>query len=656
MRQAGCFLPISAIVFSAIVVIGCGGSSGSSTADGGQGGGDGSPVMCVSGLASLALSPENPVVALDGSDPAAPITFTATGRFGDNHTETLPASSLMWTVGRADDTPPGVIANGVLAPYPSAGGTVTVTATDGCVTGTTTVAFHMDVTIGTPMNPGDWTGVPVVGGAGAPDVVYPSDQTRFPRNIYRTLFQWHSAAAELRLIFDGPGAHVTVYTDGAHLLCDAAAPAAGCWEAGELAWQYIAGSNAGETVTWTVDALDSATTPPTIRRSATITLGFSRRDVSGAIFYWSTTSAGVRRANIAAAEPEDYITGKPGTTYTAPDDQVKCVACHVVSRDGKYMAAPVGADSGNSLWIMEVTPDAPPTPLVKQIANTGGHGFATISPDNAYVVAAWGGAMWSLDRATGAYLGDLPLGALEGTHPDWRPDGSELVFATGKGDAPGDADLALIDYTAGTWGTPSVLVAAAGGLSNLFPMFSPDGQWIAFSRGKGGHGDLQAQLFVVAEAGGAPIELINANRVVSNQLGDGQTQNSQPTWAPPGDLDWVAFNSQREYGVVSPGGTQQIWVAAVDTDAAISGDDPSFPAFRLQFQGLEENNHRAYWTLDVRDPPPPGPDAGPPPDSGMCVVAGGTCDPVTDVCCDSGYVCDTQDNGLTYTCFMPPVP
>ena len=44
--------------------------------------------------------------------------------------------------------------------------------------------------------------------------------------------------------------------------------------------------------------------------------------------------------------------------------------------------------SGKSLWVTEVTKDAPPKPLVKTIANTDGHGFATISPDDATVIAA----------------------------------------------------------------------------------------------------------------------------------------------------------------------------------------------------------------------------------------------------------------------------
>jgi hypothetical protein len=180
-------------------------------------------------------------------------------------------------------------------------------------------------------------------------------------------------------------------------------------------------------------------------------------------------------------------------------------------------------------------------------------------------------------------------------------------------------------------------------------MYSHDGGWIAFSQGKGGHGDLTAQLWLVSAAGANAVELVNANRVVSNQLGDGQTQNSQPTWAPPGDLQWVAFNSQREYGVVLPDGRQQIWVAAIDPAKLGTGVDPSFPAFRLQFQGLNEDNHRAYWTLDVREPPADmatsAPDLAQP-----CAVGGATCDPLG--CCADGYRCDTTDDGVTYTCVV----
>jgi WD40-like Beta Propeller Repeat len=613
------------------------------------GGGDSKMVACIPDLKSIALTPANGMVTLDGMA-AADIAFTATGTFGDGHMTALDPKALVWSASRNDNTPPGTMTDNVLHPNPKSGGTVTVTAKDGCnVTGTTTVIFFLSTTIGMPKDPNAWMGMPMVGGMNAPTIVYPSDQTRFPRNIYRTLFQWRTGGGtEFRLTFEGPNGKVVVYTDGANPSCANKNPAAGCWEADETAWAFIAGSNAGATVKWTLDSLFNGK----VYEGTPITIGFSRRDVLGAVFYWSTTSAGVRRANISAAQPEDYIVGIPPTTYTNPADQVQCIACHVVSRDGKYMAAPVQAKSGQSLWILEVTAHAPPNPLVKKVANTGGHGFATISPDDNSVVAAWGGKMWRVDRATGAYKEDLPVGMLGGTQPDWSPDNSNVVYAVGKGDAPGGASLAQIPWMNPGWGAIKML-APASGASNLFPQYSPDGKWVAYSRGKGGHGDLTAQLWVIPASGGNPVEMINANRWVSNKLGTGQTENSQPTWAPPGDLDWVAFNSQREYGVVSPQGTQQIWVAAVDTTKAQGGMDPSYPAFRLQFQGLAENNHRAYWTLDIRDPPPDG-GVPPPADLGCpkVILTGQPCDPLAP-CCEQGTFCDTQDNGMTYTCIPP---
>jgi hypothetical protein len=612
-------------------------------------GGDGGPVGgCVPGLTALALAPADSTVQLDGSTPA-PIVFTATGTIGGLAGQAVATSALSFSASRDDDTAAGTFTGATLAPNGQAGGTVNVRATDGCVVGTTTVRFVLSTTVGTPSSPGAWDGTPV--GGGAPTVVYPSDQTRFPRNIHRTLFQWRTGASSaFRLTFDGPAARVVVYTDGAHPLCAGKAPVAGCWEADAAAWSLIAGSNAGQAVTVTVDGLDTSGAAPVVRRAPPITIAFSKRDVRGAIFYWSTTSAGIRRANVASAAPDDYVAGKPATVY-GDGTSVKCVACHVVSRDGKYLVAPLDSTTAKGLTIFDVTLAAPPT-IARTVAGTTGHGFATISPDDSSVVAAFAGKMWQLDRATGDHLVDLPLGGGKGTHPDWSPDGTRLVYASAAGDAPAGAGIALLGHGGGTtWtGPPTVLVPAAG-KTNLFPAFSPDGNWIAYTRGKGGHDDVTAQLFLVAANPGAtPVELVNANRVVSNALGDGQHANSQPTWAPAGDVAWIAFNSERAYGVVTPEGTQQIWVAAVDLGKA-SGD-PSFPAFRLQFQGLTENNHRAYWTTDIREPPPT-PDAGVRPDAPpmACTAALDACDPVLSVCCDAGYVCDSNDDGATYHCY-----
>ena len=139
-------------------------------------------------LVSIALTPKQLDVDADWAAAPSPISFTATGTFQDGHTATITAGQLGWTANAPDDTPPGSVTRRGYTPFSDAGGAVTITATDGCITGTTTITLQLDVTIGTPTNPSDWTPTPVATGT-LPTLVYPSDQTRFPRNIYRTLFR-----------------------------------------------------------------------------------------------------------------------------------------------------------------------------------------------------------------------------------------------------------------------------------------------------------------------------------------------------------------------------------------------------------------------------------------------------------------------------------
>jgi hypothetical protein len=59
-------------------------------------------------------------------------------------------------------------------------------------------------------------------------------------------------------------------------------------------------------------------------------------------------------------------------------------------------------------------------------------------------------------------------------------------------------------------------------------------------------------------------------------------------------------------------------VAAIDLSALAR--DGSFPAFRLPFQDLMENNHRPFWAEDALMPPPT-PDMG----GGGCLPQGADC-------------------------------
>ncbi|MHB8872857.1 MAG: TolB family protein [Myxococcaceae bacterium] len=613
---------------------------------------DGGIATCVPGATAITVGPANQTVNLSGTT-AAPVSFTATASLADGGSADV-TNQVAWSVRRGDDTPPGSIAQGVYSPGAGAGGSVTVTAADACLGGSTGLTLVLSAVFNDP-GPAvvaRFAGTVVTSNAAkSPLIVYPNDGTRFPRNIYKVLFQWRKSGNDhFRLTFDGPFSRTVVYSDGVNPLCAAAVPAAGCFEADRAVWQAVAGSNAGAATTLTIDGV--LTGDANVYRGQSIELGFSKRDVRGAIFYWSTTSAGIRRASVSDSAPEAYLVAKPVPTVLAPNNAtVKCVACHTVSRNGKKLFAGTQTSAANGEFVYDVTLMPPPIPAITTQISTANKGFGTFSPDDTRVVATIGNILAEFDSTSGARVATLsPLAA---TNPDWSPSGSELVFSNKGGDSPGTAGLDVIAYSgADTWGAVRALVPAAG-LTNIFPSYSPDGTHIAYARGKGGHGDKTLQLFLVKADGSAPpVELVTANRHVNNTVTTGQFENNMPTWAPPGDLDWVAFNSLRPYGVVYPtGGTQQIWVAAIDRSKLDGGVDPSYPAFRFAFQDLAENNHRAFWTLDVRVPDDGGtpvvPDAGPPPDAGACLTDGEACDQVSGPSCCGTSVCDVGADGGT---------
>src|SRR5262249_38095630 len=156
--------------------------------------------------------------------------------------------------------------------------------------------------------------------------------------------------------------------------------------------------------------------------------------------------------------------------------------CHTVSRSGKKMVAFTQAGASGE-FVYDVTLQPPPTPLLTTQMSTQ-KGFGTFRPDDNRVVATVGNLMAEFDVDGGTKIGNLPVA--EGTNPDWSPTGLELAYSDQGGDSPGGANLKTIAYGNGTWGAVKTLVPT-GGLTNLFPSFSPDGAYVAYARGKGGH-------------------------------------------------------------------------------------------------------------------------------------------------------------------------
>jgi hypothetical protein len=417
-----------------------------------------------------------------------------------------------------------------------------------------------------------------------PAMIYPSHETMFPINVSRIRHEWSPGGtnALFHLEFSGPKTTVHVYTANPN------------WEPSEAEWDWIAESNRGSSVELVVRALDP-TSPSAIWEAKPITLYFSDAEVEGAIYYWSTGSAGVMKAFVSDAIPIKF--------YTDPQakDSGTCVACHTLSRDGKRLAVGYGGEK-----LREV--DVPDRNTLVPTATSGDRASAwtTFSPDGKLLLVAAGGVLTLIDSDTGLPVGpnngvvSLPAGKI-GTHPDWNAIGDTVVFTLGtKGGnkTTEGGEIALLPYATGNWGQPQVLVAGAGGTdNNYFPSWSPDSKWIMYVNAQGNSKDaISATLKLVPSTGGTPKTLTRLNQRVNNQDGVAAIGNSMPTWAPstkPGTF-WVAFSSLRAYATLRPKDDKldQIWIAAVDPTLP----EPGYAAFWAPFQSIPEGNHRAFWT------------------------------------------------------------
>lgn len=421
-----------------------------------------------------------------------------------------------------------------------------------------------------------------------PGIIYPSHETMFPMNVSHIRHDWSGGGSNnlWRLVFDGPKTKVTIYTTKKD------------WEPTDDQWDWIAESNRGGTVKLTVTGLDTAS-PGTAYSSKSIDELFSIAEVPGAIYYWSTGSAGVMRALISETVPQKF--------YTDPTaaDKGTCVACHTVSRDGKKLQVGYGGEKLKVVGIPNRNAIVPPTGNPDRSV-----GWTTFSPDGKLLLVASGGVLTLIDADTGATVGPnagiVSSGAQKATHPDWSGLGDQVVVtlaaSVGNKDVKAGS-IALIPYNNGAWGQPNVIVQSANANdNNFFPAFSPDNKWIVYVNATGGSKDqVTSKLRIVPVTGGTPKDLVRMNGRVNNVDGITGIGNSMPRWAPstkPG-VFWLAFSSVRAYSILRPqdGKSDQIWIGAVDTNAA----DPSYSGFWAPFQAMPEGNHRPFWAVVAGD-------------------------------------------------------
>ncbi len=558
------------------------------------------------GLQAIEVQPANATVLYTGT--AQPIDYTAIGHYADGHT--APLTDVAFSLD-GDASQIGTLTQAEFAANGLVAGTGTITAVAGSLSGATAVSVMMHTTHIDPMAPagseGNFLETPPTG-AQAPTIAYPLDGAVMPISAAAPDVQWEGPAATGDLF------RVRIVGGFATIDNIVAATPGFKFDTLPLAndWRAIVQSAHGSPVSVNVDHWDAVTGT---QRGGTVTIKVVQAQVTGVIYYWNLSQGIIQRIDSAgrgAAIPNPPASPGDATNH--------CVACHVVSRDGRYLAGELwgGGDKGA---VFDLSNPAVPT-----VAPVGGASytslFSTFNADATRLMTNPGTTLQLVDPHSGTSVATngvaLPTMA---AHPSWSPDGNSIVFVNNISLGGGAAPWA-VDYDRGdlqiipalgndTFGAPvSLIDAATAGpayAAPSWPTFTPDSKFIAYaagvnSRGRNTNGTTEVMypgsLFIIPTMGGPATKLDIACAGVADCY--------LPNFSPydDGGYVWLVFYSLRDYGNVLAGtkGTQrrQMWVTAIDKSKLGTGVDPSSVPYWLPMQDSQTENMSSFWAV----PPP----------------------------------------------------
>ena len=563
-----------------LAALGCGGSR----VGGGDGGTDGT---VVTGDQLIITSTTTSVDITNGAPVTA--TFSAKVMHPDGTSDDATSATTF-----SIDSSYGSFTGPVLSITGPASGMAIIQGSDVALTGTGTITVRVHNSRLDPSAPvgadGMFTGA-TADPSFAPTVVYPDDQVIMPNNLGSFEVHWNDTQNQVfRVVLASDYADLTVYVGGA-------APHFFVFTPDD--WNLVTANQAA--MTFTVSGASSSRAG-TIGSSAPRTAKFTNEPISGGIYYWeimgdaATGKGSVYRHDMA--QP-----GTPAEAFATPANNGNhCVGCHALSRDGTKMA--VTYDGVGPGVIMDVASQS--------LSPSQTWELATFTADSTGLETAYAGALTLRSAATGAAISSAtsPTGGFI-ADPDISHAGTSIAYTSSPPNQFGQMDEYVVsgasiytstfDPTTGALGTPSVLVAADSSTESYYPSWSPDDQWMLFTRSTNdtSYDVASAELWVVNTNGSSPPILLNSANVESG------ITNSWSRWAPfqqtVGDsseqMYWITFSSKRDFGNRLVGLHQpQIWMAPFFPDRAAAGMDPTGPAFRVPFQDIATTNHIAQWT------------------------------------------------------------
>ncbi|HEY6033821.1 MAG TPA: hypothetical protein VIV58_06165, partial [Kofleriaceae bacterium] len=376
---------------------------------------------------SIEVQPANATITM-GSTAGAPIDYVAIGHFADGHTEMLAdATFAIDSDAQALGSLSGVefTANGMVA------GTGTVSATSGTATGSTGVSVIVHQTHVDPMAPpgsdGNFPDQPGPG-ANAPAIDYPLDGAIMPTTALAPDVQWEGPANAGDLfrvrIVAGLATVDTILAVTPGFTLDALPVATD--------WQMLTASAHGQPINVYVDHWDATSGA---QRGNGVAVKAINAQVTGVIYYWDLSQGQMQRIDgagralaIPNPPPLSNVTG------SAADAGNHCVACHVVSRDGRYLAGELwGGGSQGAVFDLSdpAIVTANPAPTLAPVTPTSYTSlFQTFNADGTRLMINPGTGLALVDPHAGATVATMgaPLPTANAAHPSWSPEGNSVAF------------------------------------------------------------------------------------------------------------------------------------------------------------------------------------------------------------------------------------
>lgn len=562
------------IAVSALLAVGCGSSVDTDHDD---------------TVATLSIDPPtSELLILDGVPATADFTATLTYPDGESRDVT---TEVRFSV----DTGYGLFSGSTLT-MKSAGKTQVFASWDDKLASAMVIARLRNVRVdpALPAGAADWFNNPE-DAARAPTVVYPPPDVAMPRNLGDFEVHWTDVQNDVfEVSLKTEFADVRVIVPGGN-----GAVANGSWMQ-FLADEWLAAVGFEGTVSYQVRGVSSSN-PVVVGSAQPRLVKLSTESMLGGLYYWAATAQNNGAYGIFRHDMS--MPGQPAEQfYTTTQTGGRCVACHVLSRDGTRMAITFDGGDGAATLVDVASKQAQ--------TSQRGWNFGAFTPDGNKFLAVQKGSLAVLDANTQEQLNTMPASGYI-THPDIAVDGTRLVYVSPASPGSdwnfqgGRIMTRTFDSATNSFGPEETLVSDTS--NNYYPSFSPDGQWVLFNRAATGtaYNNGNATLWVVKADGSQPaIQLDAAN------AGLGLT-NSWGRWAPFAQsmgannepMYWVTVSSTRDFGVRLVGANRpQLWMTPFYPERAAAQQDPSLASFRLPFQNIDSNNHIAQWTEQIVAP------------------------------------------------------